>query len=31
LHLDDVKKLLVVLNRLVDSGSTCSWIEHHLE
>jgi len=28
-HLDDVKKLLVVLNRLVDSGSTVLVVEHH--
>src|SRR5712692_6885073 len=31
LHLDDVKKLLVVLNRLVDSGSTVLVVEHHLD
>src|SRR5438477_10954558 len=31
LHLDDVKQLLVVLNRLVDSGSTVLVVEHHLD
>jgi excinuclease ABC subunit A len=31
LHLDDVKKLLVVLNRLVDSGNTVLVVEHHLD
>src|SRR5437667_74751 len=31
LHLDDVKKLLVVLNRLVDSSSTVLVVEHHLD
>src|SRR2546425_8615152 len=31
LHLDDVKKLLVVLNHLVDSGSTVLVVEHHLD
>jgi excinuclease ABC subunit A len=31
LHLDDVKKLLGVLNRLVDSGNTVLVVEHHLD
>jgi excinuclease ABC subunit A len=31
LHLDDVKKLLVVLNRLVDGGNTVLVVEHHLD
>ena len=31
LHLDDVKRLLVVLNRLVDSGNTVLVVEHHLD
>ena len=31
LHLDDVKKLLVVLNRLVDAGNTVVVIEHNLD
>ena len=31
LHLDDVKKLLVVLNRLVDAGNTVLVVEHHLD
>jgi excinuclease ABC subunit A len=31
LHLDDVKKLLVVLSRLVDSGNTVLVVEHHLD
>ena len=31
LHLDDVKKLLKVLNRLVDSGNTVVVVEHHLD
>src|SRR6266446_1442106 len=30
LHLDDVKKLLGVLNRLVDPGNTVPGVEHHL-
>ena len=31
LHLDDVKKLLGVLNRLVDAGNTILIVEHHLD
>jgi excinuclease ABC subunit A len=31
LHLDDVKKLLVVLNRLVDAGNTVIVVEHHMD
>ncbi len=31
LHFDDIKKLLAVLNRLVDAGSTVVVIEHNLE
>ena len=31
LHLDDVKKLLAVLNRLVDLGNTVLIVEHHLD
>jgi excinuclease ABC subunit A len=31
LHLDDVKKLLGVLNRLVDAGNTIVVVEHHLD
>src|SRR6266481_4976365 len=31
LHLDDVKKLLVVLNRLVDAGNTVLVVVHHLD
>jgi excinuclease ABC subunit A len=31
LHLDDVKRLLVVLNRLVDAGNTVLVVEHHLD
>jgi excinuclease ABC subunit A len=31
LHFDDVKKLLDVLNRLVDFGNTVLIIEHHLD
>jgi excinuclease ABC subunit A len=31
LHLDDVRKLLSVLNRLVDAGNTVLVVEHHLD
>jgi excinuclease ABC subunit A len=31
LHFDDIKKLLEVLNRLVDSGNTVVIIEHNLD
>ena len=31
LHFDDIKKLLIVLNRLVDNGETVIVIEHNLE
>ena len=31
LHLDDVKKLLGVLNRLVEAGNTVLVVEHHLD
>ena len=31
LHLDDVKKLLQVLHRLVDTGNTVVLVEHHLD
>ena len=31
LHIDDVGKLLDVLNRLVDAGNTVVVIEHNLE
>jgi excinuclease ABC subunit A len=31
LHFDDVQKLLVVLNRLVDKGNTIIVIEHNLD
>ena len=31
LHFDDIKKLLVVLNRLVDAGNTVVVIEHNLD
>jgi excinuclease ABC subunit A len=31
LHFDDIKKLLYVLNRLVEAGNTIVVIEHHLD
>jgi excinuclease ABC subunit A len=31
LHLDDVKKLIAVLSRLVDAGNTVVVVEHHLD
>jgi len=31
LHLDDIRKLLSVLNRLVEAGNTVIVIEHHLD
>jgi excinuclease ABC subunit A len=31
LHIDDIKKLLIVLGRLVDSGNTVIVIEHNLD
>ena len=31
LHFDDVKKLLSVLNRLVEAGNTVTVIEHNLD
>jgi excinuclease ABC subunit A len=31
LHLDDVRKLLGVLHRLVDAGNTVLLVEHHLD
>jgi excinuclease ABC subunit A len=31
LHLDDIKKLLTVLGRLVDAGNTVVVVEHHLD
>jgi excinuclease ABC subunit A len=31
LHLDDVKRLLGVLNRLVDAGNTVLVVEHHVD
>lgn len=31
LHIDDIKKLLVILNRIVDNGDTVIVIEHNLD
>ena len=31
LHTDDIKKLLVILNRIVDNGDTVLVIEHNLD
>ena len=31
LHVDDIKKLLMVLDRLVDAGNTVIVIEHNLD
>ena len=31
LHMDDIKKLLVILNRIVDNGDTVLVIEHNLD
>ena len=31
LHSDDIKKLLVILNRIVDNGDTVVVIEHNLD
>ena len=31
LHTDDIKKLLVILNRIVDNGDTVIVIEHNLD
>ena len=31
LHIDDIKKLLVILNRIVDNGDTVVVIEHNLD
>jgi excinuclease ABC subunit A len=31
LHFEDVRKLLIVLNRLVDTGNTVIVIEHNLD
>ena len=31
LHSDDIKKLLVILNRIVDNGDTVIVIEHNLD
>jgi excinuclease ABC subunit A len=31
LHLEDVKKLITVLHKLVDAGNTVVLVEHHLD
>jgi excinuclease ABC subunit A len=31
LHIDDISKLLIILDRLVESGNTVLVIEHNLE
>lgn len=31
LHLEDVKKLIAVLHKLVDAGNTVVLVEHHLD
>ena len=31
LHIDDIKKLLVILNRIVENGDTVLVIEHNLD
>lgn len=31
MHSDDIKKLLVILNRIVDNGDTVVVIEHNLD
>ena len=31
MHSDDIKKLLVILNRIVDNGDTVLVIEHNLD
>ena len=31
LHTDDIKKLLIILNRIVDNGDTVVIIEHNLD
>ena len=31
LHMDDIKKLLVVLHKLVDAGNTVVVVEHNLD
>ena len=31
LHIDDIKKLLIILNRIVDNGDTVIVIEHNLD
>ena len=31
LHFEDIRKLLLVLNRLVDAGNTVVVVEHHLD